>query len=212
VFGSQGSGIPPKAPVLVSNDDLLSVFSAMKQHMSEQQKTNLMMLREIEGLKSGSKKPEQNMFTLLLPKTLDFNSEGYSGAHDGDIIPMQSARAGHTPATTVTTTRASGFSSGFSSRFPSGSSSGFSSGFPSENLFKNSYSDRNAYISNNIISSQDTGISPVMAKELQKLKDMISSIPAVIKPIPEVSSTCHKISRFAPPIFVMLESPKDFRP
>jgi hypothetical protein len=38
----------------------------------------------------------------------------------------------------------------------------------------------------------------MMAKELKKLKDMISSVPGVVQPIPEVSSVSHMISRFSP--------------
>ncbi|XP_021992015.1 uncharacterized protein LOC110888818 [Helianthus annuus] len=39
-----------------------------------------------------------------------------------------------------------------------------------------------------------------MARELQKLKDMISSVLGVVKPIPEIPDDSHRISRFAPPI------------
>lgn len=56
---------------------------------------------------------------------------------------------------------------------------------------------------------QNTRISPIMAKEFQKLKDMISSVLGVIKPIPEVSTTSQMISSFAPPIFDV-EIPKRF--
>jgi hypothetical protein len=57
---------------------------------------------------------------------------------------------------------------------------------------------------------QDTGMSPIMARELQKLKDMISSVPGVTRPIPEVSNASHRISRFAPPI-CDVEIPKRFQ-
>ncbi|KAI3776976.1 hypothetical protein L1987_46769 [Smallanthus sonchifolius] len=46
----------------------------------------------------------------------------------------------------------------------------------------------------------DIGITPSMAKELKKLREMISSVPGVVQPIPEMSSTSHRISRFARPI------------
>ncbi|KAI3695247.1 hypothetical protein L1987_78239 [Smallanthus sonchifolius] len=45
---------------------------------------------------------------------------------------------------------------------------------------------------------QDIGITPSMAKELKKLEEMISSVPGVVQPIPEISSSSHRISRFAP--------------
>jgi hypothetical protein len=89
VFGTPGSGTSAKTPVLISNEEIISVLSMMKQHMSEQQKTNVAVLREIKELKSGSKKSEEDMGTPLFPRKLSFNSEGSSGAHDGDIIPMQ---------------------------------------------------------------------------------------------------------------------------
>ncbi|KAK1431738.1 hypothetical protein QVD17_08334 [Tagetes erecta] len=57
---------------------------------------------------------------------------------------------------------------------------------------------------------QDTGINTAMARELQKLKDMISSVPGVVTPIPEISVGSHKISRFAPPI-CDAEIPKRFK-
>ncbi|MDV3199454.1 MAG: hypothetical protein Q8874_02600, partial [Sweet potato little leaf phytoplasma] len=62
----------------------------------------------------------------------------------------------------------------------------------------------------NFESSQGSGMSPQVAKEIQKLKDMISSVPGVIRPIPEVSQTAHGPSRFAPPI-CDVEIPKKFQ-
>ncbi|KAJ0867449.1 putative retrotransposon gag domain-containing protein [Helianthus annuus] len=49
-----------------------------------------------------------------------------------------------------------------------------------------------------------------MAKELQKLKDMISNVPGVVKPIPEIPDGSHRASRFAPPI-CDAEIPKRFQ-
>ncbi|KAK1421700.1 hypothetical protein QVD17_24249 [Tagetes erecta] len=56
----------------------------------------------------------------------------------------------------------------------------------------------------------DTWINTTMARELQKLKDMISSVPGVVRPIPEIPVGSHKISRFAPPI-CDAEIPKRFQ-
>ncbi|XP_076911067.1 uncharacterized protein LOC143568921 [Bidens hawaiensis] len=47
---------------------------------------------------------------------------------------------------------------------------------------------------------QDAGISKSLARELQKLKDMISNVPGVIRPIAEVPIDSHRISRFVPSI------------
>ena len=39
---------------------------------------------------------------------------------------------------------------------------------------------------------------------------MVSSVPGIVQPIPEVSSACHRVSRFAPPI-CDVEIPKRFQ-
>ncbi|KAK1406299.1 hypothetical protein QVD17_41592 [Tagetes erecta] len=49
-----------------------------------------------------------------------------------------------------------------------------------------------------------------MARELQKLKDMISSVTGVVRPIPEIPVGSHMISRFAAPI-CDAEIPKRFQ-
>ena len=46
----------------------------------------------------------------------------------------------------------------------------------------------------------DTGLRPIMAKELQQLRQLISSVFGAVQPIPEVSPISHKISRFTPAI------------
>ncbi|KAI3742754.1 hypothetical protein L1987_60449 [Smallanthus sonchifolius] len=56
----------------------------------------------------------------------------------------------------------------------------------------------------------DTGITPSMAKELKKLREMISSVPGVVQPLPEMSAISHRISRLAPPI-CDAEIPKRFQ-
>ena len=43
---------------------------------------------------------------------------------------------------------------------------------------------------------QDAGISPGIARELQKLRDMISNVPGIVRPIAEVPTDSHRISRF----------------
>ena len=115
---------------------------------------------------------------------------GSSEVHEGDIIPMQTvASSGPT--------------------IPQGfSNPGFTFGIPSQNQEEgNTYN--NVSLNTNHGFVQDTGISPFMAKELQKLRDMISSVPGVIKPIAEVPPGSHRISRFAPPIYDT-EIPKRF--
>ncbi|KAK9077953.1 hypothetical protein SSX86_002010 [Deinandra increscens subsp. villosa] len=43
--------------------------------------------------------------------------------------------------------------------------------------------------------SQNPRINPTIARELQRLKDMISSVPGVIRPIPEMHVGSHRVSR-----------------
>ncbi|KAJ0604283.1 putative retrotransposon gag domain-containing protein [Helianthus annuus] len=57
---------------------------------------------------------------------------------------------------------------------------------------------------------KEPGINHAMARELQKLKDMISSVPGVIKPILEIPDGSHKVSRFAP-LICNAEIPKRFQ-
>ncbi|KAI3676095.1 hypothetical protein L1987_85694 [Smallanthus sonchifolius] len=59
-------------------------------------------------------------------------------------------------------------------------------------------------------SPPDTGITPSMAKELKKLREMISGVPSVVQPIPEISATSHRTSRFAP-LICDVEIPKRFQ-
>ena len=68
----------------------------------------------------------------------------------------------------------------------------------------------NTSFGTNYGSMQDRGINQAMARELQKLKDMISSVPGVVKPIPEIPDGSHRVSRFAPPI-CNAEIPKRFQ-
>ncbi|KAI3802237.1 hypothetical protein L1987_30367 [Smallanthus sonchifolius] len=149
------------------------------------------ILKELEKAK-GSKKPVE-VTTPLQPRILDFNYSGSSEIHKGDFLPMQTGitTVGPTPEVRVTTSQDLGFTPGSSFRDPD-----------IGNIF-NQFSNTNE-------SVQDTGITPSMAKELMKLREMISSVPGVVQPIPEISSSSHRISRFAPPI-CDAEIPKRFK-
>ena len=86
---------------------------------------------------------------------------------------------------------------------------GYSSGIPSFTQAKGNNLNNISLVTNHGFM-QDTYINKAMAKELQKLKDMISSVPGVIRPIPEIPDGSHRISRFAPPI-CDAEIPKRFQ-
>lgn len=45
---------------------------------------------------------------------------------------------------------------------------------------------------------EDPGRSPIMTKELRKLRNMILSVPGVIQPIPKFSPIIHRATRLAP--------------
>ncbi|KAF5789478.1 putative retrotransposon gag domain-containing protein [Helianthus annuus] len=127
--------------------------------------------------------------SFQMPGSLRSLQTGSSDVHQGDFIPMQTiASAGP-------------------SIIPESQQYGFTSGAPNLNLmggntFNNSLTANHGFM-------QDTGINHVMARELQKLKDMISSVPEVVKPILEIADGSHRISRFAPPI-CDAEIPKRF--
>ncbi|KAI3704181.1 hypothetical protein L1987_74396 [Smallanthus sonchifolius] len=114
--GFSGSGIFTSPPVLLSNDELLKVFSKVKQQMEQQKKTNQTIFRELERIKD-SKKPVE-MTTPLQPRALNFDYPGSSGVHQGDFLPMRTGvtTLGPTPATRVTATQDLGFIPGSSLR------------------------------------------------------------------------------------------------
>ncbi|KAJ0916633.1 putative retrotransposon gag domain-containing protein [Helianthus annuus] len=95
----------------------------------------------------------------------------------------------------------------WSLRYPRSQQYGFTPNVP--NLNSMGGNTLNNYLTTNHGFMQDTGINHAMARELQKLKDMISSVPGVVKPIPEIADGSHKVSRFAPPI-CDAEVPKRF--
>ncbi|XP_076960082.1 uncharacterized protein LOC143636350 [Bidens hawaiensis] len=114
-----------------------------------------------------------------------------SEVHEGDIIPMQTiASGGPTPVA-----NASYLS--YSSRMPTFTQQ-------RDNLYDPISLDANRG------SMQDAGINQAMAKELQNLKDMISSVPGVVRPVPEIPEGSHRLSRFAPRI-CDTEIPKRFQ-
>ena len=66
-------------------------------------------------------------------------------------------------------------------------SSGYASGYGQNPPTGNVSNNNNTHATNNSGSLQDTGVTSALTRELQKLKDMISSVPGVVQPIPEVS-------------------------
>ena len=120
-----------------------------------------------------------------MPGSLKSLQTGSLDVHQGDFIPMQ------TIASTGPSVIPESQQYGFTNLNPMGGNT------------------LNNYLTTNHGFMQDTGINHAMARELQKLKDMISSVPGVVKPIPEIADGSHKVSRFAPPI-CDAEVPKRF--
>ncbi|KAJ0958041.1 hypothetical protein HanPSC8_Chr01g0034631 [Helianthus annuus] len=127
--------------------------------------------------------------SFQMPGSLKSLQTGSSDVHQGDFIPMQTIAS--TGPSIIPESQQYGFTSSVPNLNPMGG-----------NTFNNSLTTNHGFM-------QDAGINHAMAKELQKLKDMISSVPGVVKPIPEIADGSHKISRFAPPI-CDAEIPKRF--
>ncbi|KAJ0942255.1 putative retrotransposon gag domain-containing protein [Helianthus annuus] len=127
--------------------------------------------------------------SLQIPGSLKNLQTGSPDVHQGDFIPMQTIAS--TGPSIIPESQQYGFTSNVPNLNPMGG-----------NTFNNSLTTNHGFM-------QDTGINHAMARELQKLKDMISSVPGVVKPIPEIADGSHKVSRFAPPI-CDVEIPKRF--
>jgi len=123
-------------------------------------------MREIQLLKSNSKRPAEDTVTPLQPRVLNFSSAIYTEDNQGNILPSRSL--GNAPeipsAARMSTVR--------------------SSGYGQNNQAGNLSNNANTFATNSLGLSQDTGATSALSKELQKLKDMISSVPGVVQPVP----------------------------
>ncbi|KAJ0935581.1 hypothetical protein HanRHA438_Chr03g0121251 [Helianthus annuus] len=191
----QGSG-----PVLASNEEILTLFGSVQEQMRQQQETNQMLMREIQLLKSSSRRPTEDTITPLQPRSLNFSSAVYTEDNMGNIMP--SHYQSHIPeipsSVRVSTVRNPGYAPGCAP--------GYDQNHQAGNLSVNT----SIPVTNNLGSLQDAGVTSAITRELQKLKDMISSVPGIVQPIPEVSRDSHNISRFAHPI-CDAEIPKRFQ-
>ncbi|KAM0025726.1 putative retrotransposon gag domain, aspartic peptidase domain superfamily [Helianthus debilis subsp. tardiflorus] len=127
--------------------------------------------------------------SFQMPGSLKSLQTGSLDVHHGDFIPMQTIAS--TGPSIIPESQQYGFTSCVPNLNPMGG-----------NTFNNPLTTNHGFM-------QDTGINHAMARELQKLKDMISSVPGVVKPILEIADGSHKVSRFAPPI-CDAEIPKRF--
>ncbi|KAK9065007.1 hypothetical protein SSX86_016390 [Deinandra increscens subsp. villosa] len=187
--GVMGTGRSGEIPLMVSNDELLTMFAKVQQYMEQQQKVNQDMFGEVAKLRSEMNRVDHTPVSPVQARRLQYGSpgNGSSLADDIQIIdPRPTYAAAHT--TLSDRPRMSTFRDSVSN--PGGTTTqdtGNILGTPNLNAHTNE-------------SVQDTGLSPAVAKELKKLKEMISSVPGVVQPIPEVAPSSHRLSRFTSPI------------
>jgi hypothetical protein len=82
-------------------------------------------------------------------------------------------------------------------RFTAFRDPGVTAVYSSQNLDTGNISN-NQLLNANDDLMQDASISPVMAKEFKKLKDMISSVPGMMQPTPEISPTTQDLEIRSP--------------
>ncbi|KAK9075696.1 hypothetical protein SSX86_004025 [Deinandra increscens subsp. villosa] len=141
-------------------------------------------MKEIEELKK-SKKPVEDQ-SPLFPRNLDFNT---SGSSDSAHYNYKST-AGFTIAPTMTS-QAAGYREYCW-------------------ILMSHLASVLAATLQGSLDSTIIGIHPSITGELQKLKEMISNVLGILKPIPEVPLESHKISRFTWSIS-QVEIPKHFQ-
>mgnify|MGYP004494449389 CR=1 FL=1 len=141
--GTGASGSTP--PILVSNEEILSMFTMVKDHMKRQQETNQMLMKEIQLIRTSSKRPVEDVLTPLYPRVLDFNSAATGDNHQGDLLPMQSRITipKVTPTVRMTTPREQGYTTE-----------------PSRGCDIGNNVNTNTFATNHFDSMQDVGISP----------------------------------------------------
>lgn len=192
---SSGSGMKTLPdPPIISNQDIFVLLKQVKEQLRRQDASHQTLMKEVEILKAARENLAEQTPTPLMPRTLNFDASDSSRANQSGFTATQPRAGIQDPLrpSRVVADRDLGSIPRSLSRTPN-------VGNIPNNL---SYDDE--------LGAQDPGISPVMAKELKKLKDMISSVPGVVQPIPEVAPASHRVSRFAPPI-CDAEIPKRFQ-
>ena len=75
---------------MASNDEILTLFGSIQDQMKQQQETKQIIMREIQLLKSNSKRPAEDTVTPLQPRALNFSSAVYTEDNQGNILPSRS--------------------------------------------------------------------------------------------------------------------------
>ncbi|KAF5777072.1 hypothetical protein HanXRQr2_Chr12g0531361 [Helianthus annuus] len=188
--GSRGVHFGP-AVVTQASGSYFQPAGSYTQHMGSFMNSGSSFVPGLSQVQGSSLVPGSSQIqgSLQMPGSLKNLQTGSPDVHQGDFIPMQSIAS--TGPSIIPESQQYGFTSNVPNLNPMGG-----------NTFNNSLTTNHGFM-------QDTGINHAMARELQKLKDMISSVPGVVKPIPEIADGSHKVSRFAPPI-CDAEIPKRF--
>ena len=179
--------------MLMSNNEIFTMLDNMNRKMAQRHQSHQTLMWEIEGIRSEIRRTSGSAPSVLRPRILNFdNSRSLTDRHETII-----------PATTTVTTE------GVTPRFQADTFQDPNGIFADpRNLNTGNLSNNSSFYTD--LVDLDAGIIPQMAKELKQLRQMISSIPGVVQPIPEVSSASHRISRFAAPI-ADTEIPKRFQ-
>ena len=72
IITSSASGSTPQVDLVVTNRDILIMMKQVKSQLEQQDKTNKMLFKEIDGIKSSKKPVEQD--TPLIPRVLEYES------------------------------------------------------------------------------------------------------------------------------------------
>ena len=145
----------PTAPVTIV--ELFVMMRKMTQEMNQHQDDNRTLLREVEKMKVEFQRSQETMPTVVQLRILNFDNAGSSGNHQGNIAPPTAA----SPWGTTMNNRASMIND-------------LNEPFNTPRIL-----DSSNFLNNNTINTKstnvDAGISPNMARELQQLRQMISS-------------------------------------
>ena len=138
-------------------------------------------------------KPQEASPSILQSKILNFDNIGSSTnrCEIGSPIPTCIPAWGTTPSEQAHTTQD-----------------------PNETFITPNNKDTGNFVDNNIFTTYsmdpDTSLSPIMAKKLQQLRQMIFNVHGVVQHILEVSPTSYRISRLVP-VITDTEVPKHFQ-
>jgi hypothetical protein len=200
-FGSAGSSLqqPQMSSAAYSSGTTflhrLDPESSSAQEFHRIPKSSSVFSRNPQNQASGSSMMHTSRYEGLSSSGPAFVSQaGSAEVHNGDFIPMQT----NTPTGPSYSTRTATI--GIPNQDPR---------MPVQIPDAGNMTTNTSFIPNSV-AVQPAGISSELAKELQNIRNMISSVPGIMRPIPEMPVGSYKFSRFAWPI-CDVEIPKRFQ-